>query len=525
MKCPVCGSDNQSGAKFCKKCGAPMGNAAASTEKKPQGEAPSTDAHTGAEAGATHNEPASKAHAGNGAASGAKAQASEQPAAKPGTAAAPAPTAKPGTAAAPASATAPQPHAAGAAAGAAAASATAAAAIAKFGALPTKTKAIAGGVAAAVVIALVAIVLVVTGGPSDRQFEQDIRSSDIVKYNGGTYGTSGDLNVDSVKITNKKKQQIPAQWASFLGMSGDTWEYTADVKLSNDAVEETTTVSATYVKYQGKWQAFSSPSASGRGTYTAKKGPDEGAITAGIKNILSQAKTTGSSSQSTSYNSPTLSTLYDGADFSVTSNNVDGDTATVIIHAKKETALSAAEGDLTATFKFSESGSWNPESVTASDGMDSPNYDKVLGTWTGTFVRQSTNGSAKCYGGKDKGAKITFTSYDPKTRKLEGTFSGTAHYHAFPESDESSDAGDEYLENQQFSMTLKDNWYNYGGLSGTVGGAYSQSENEKGRVQIELILGDKNSDGTVEAIVRTQPNTKSWFTTEYSDMFSFTKDK
>ena len=469
MKCSSCGSENQAGAKFCKRCGASLEGAApklGGTDK----------------AGKTNStpSPADGTH---------KASAADS---------------EPKTAAS----------------GVAKSSGTNL--LAKLGALSTKTKAIAGGVAAAVVVIVVAVVLVMNGGPSDQQFEQDIRSSDIVKYSGGAYGTDGTLNIDSIKVTDKKKQQIPAQWAQFLGVSGDAWEYAAEVKLSNDTVEKSATVTADYVKSQGKWQAVSSPSAD-TPTYTAKKGPDEDKILESVDNLLSQAK----NPSATNATSPSLSTLYKDADFTVTGDNVNGNTATVTIHGKKENKISTLEGDLTAAFKLDSAGTWTFDSVSASDNMGNPSLDKLMGTWTGTFDHQTANGLYKCLGSKERGAKITFTSYDPQTKKLEGTFSGMAHYHDSPSSTENSDSGDTYLESQPFTITLKNDWYNFGGLSGNLGGAYSQDKNDKGQVQIELIVGDSKGDDTVEAIIRTRPTVSSnhLYTVEFGDMYSFAKDK
>lgn len=467
MKCPKCGYENKDGAKFCQSCGAPM----AETDK-PVADSKSSVTTADKDAPAAADKPASDTE--------------KKPSGKAASASDPADKVK----------------------------AELTDLLAKAKALPKKTKYIAGGVAAAIIIAVIAFVVIANDGPSTSLIEQDIKSSSIAKYSGGTWADEGQLNVDSIKVTHKEKQAIPATVTAFSGMKGDVYSYTADVKLSNDQVSVNETVTGTYYKTNGKWEAFMSPSSS-NATYTAKKGPSEDKVKSGIGSIISMVKGSNSSND--------VSGLYKDADISVTSNDMSNNTATVVLHCEKETDFSSLKGDFTAKFNLNSSGAWELADASASDGYDKPDYSKLVGTWTGKFKSQTTS-SHKCFGAQGHDLKLRITSVDNNSLKMEGSFDGLAHYHAGAKSDANSSDGDTYVTNQTFTMALSKG--SYWGTDSKLSGSHETPETQNGSLKLSLEFGSGSNSNEATCILETDSAIagNSWFPPEYWDTYTLTKD-
>lgn len=555
MKCPVCGEQNIEEAKFCKGCGTPL------TASQPVSADANGDAEPAQEQDApqqaTANEPAP---AEPQPAASKPSPVEQQPAAQGPTptqaqpaAYEPAP-AQPQPAASEPSATQEQSYASPVASGPASyetphtgepAAATgndpkqmATDLLAKVKALPKKTLAIAGGVAAAVVVILVAF-LIMGGGPGKSKVEQDIREAVTTSYSGGSYGADGELSVDSVSITSEEKEAIPEGWGDLLGVSGDAYSYTAEVKVSNDNVEGTETYEATYVKSGNDWEALTGPSRESH-TYSAKSGPSSDKVIENISSILSEA-----SSGSSNYAS-SLSNLYAKGSFEVTSNDWSGTSASMVIHGTTETTFSKSEGDITATFTFdTSSGAWKLSEAKASSDMATVDYSKLVGTWTGTFQKtyassgsQSDIYGGKCYGAQSQNFTLKITSVDKDSLKVEGTFSGLAHYHTGGSSDQNSIEGDTMVNDQAFVATLKTGIYeNVLGYFNTInldlGTTYTTPEKEDGST-LELIFGfgtEDDSNGASAVLKTTYPfeyalGNSNWDTNYYaSDVYTLTKNE
>lgn len=390
--------------------------------------------------------------------------------------------------------------------------------------LPKRTKYIAGGVAAAVVV-LIAILVFLGQGPSNSQIESDIRTSSVANFQPGDYDADGTLTINSIKVTHKSKEPIPDEWKGLMSAFGvdasEAWEVTAEVKLSNDNLEATKTVTAGYVKSKGKWQALSSPSTDSS-TFTAKTGPATDKAISNIGTILAKADPSYSTSSS-------LNSIYENGSFDVTDNKVDGDTATMTISCKAETPFTESSGDISAAFSLNEDGHWQLDSATASPEAKNVSYDKLIGTWRGKFTKTNSTYGGKCFGAQNQEAILKITSFDSNSLKIEGTYSGLAHFHAQTDNDENSNAGDTYVKDQPFTIGLRENYYQLlgSGLRGKLGGNYSSPETPDGQLSLELVIGANDDPSAIKAIIETDSakSTNSWYNPSYSDLYTFTKDE
>lgn len=552
MFCPNCGAKNPEGARFCRICGASFGaTRSAGTAGAAASAAPAagTPAGTKAPAGTGAATPAvgtkesnNSATAKNAKAAGATPHAPSTPnatthsPAAAGTPASTSATPKPGATTQPGAApqaspipraagpvppyAAPAPgattHAAGTQPGTAP-KLTLPPEVAKLldhaKALPMRTKAIVGGAAAAVLALILVLVFVANGEPSKSQIEQDIRATGITKNDSSSsgYTSSADFTINDIRVTNKRKDAIPQYVTGLTGASGDAYTYTVEAKMSNDSVEATKTIEATYVKYQGKWTTLSTP-AEKSSTYTPKTGPSNDAIVKNASGVIVKGNS----------NLNYLNTLYQNGSFDVTQNDLDGTTANVTLHCKKDGTFATAEGNVYAVFKFDTTrGTWNIDSATADDSLDEPDYSKLVGTWKGTFKSQSSYGR-KCFGAQNQEFTVTITSVDSGSLKAEGSFSGLAHYHTASESDENSDPGDTMLKDQKFTIALQKN---PGSLDPRVlTGSYDMPEDSNGKVSLELDFGSTDDANKVTAKLETTPHTDSIFSyARFTDTYELQK--
>jgi len=138
-----------------------------------------------------------------------------------------------------------------------------------------------------------------------------------------------------------------------------------------------------------------------------------------------------------------LSDLYAGVTvFPVSTELSRGDSGyyltTAVISLSNETPFFSVGGDMFVTYTFdAESASWlikSSDDMEMGDSAIFPDFSKVEGTWSGTFVSSSVNiigGSQRCLGGEGINPQMTIQSVDLQNRTLTGTLSGLSHNHSF----------------------------------------------------------------------------------------------
>ncbi len=484
MICPKCGTTNESGARFCANCGAPL-----ATEKKDEA----------AESDSTPKQAAEPTLQPNSALGTQGAPAQE-----PASEATPEPEATPETASIPVPEAAPK--------AAATAKDWGAATKTKLAALGKKQKAVLAGVCAVAVVAIVAMALLMNAGPSESDVKALISESHATISAGSSrYSTPGDFNLKSVKILGKTKSDLGRNGVSLLGYNiSEGWSVDLEVVYANNDAELTKRGNVYVVKANGDW-AFISFSPSSLDTTGTKvtSGVDEEKLVSNISSVLSEA----------SNNSTSLQKIYADGSFKIKKQQLDSEhgTDTVTIACKKSTAYSEAQGTVTATFSYGTSG-WELKSARASKNAAKVSYQKLVGTWNGEFKQQWER---SCFAGKANPLKVNITKVDESTGQIEGTFDCVAHNHARASNSEDSDAGDQVLTEQAFSMALPITSADTG--TTYLSDDYERSQDASGTVTLTLTFGGE--DGA-SAQVETDYEAGGLFNwADYNDCYTLTKAK
>ena len=130
----------------------------------------------------------------------------------------------------------------------------------KIAAIPTKQKAIIGGVAAVVLVVVVAVVMFLNSGPSNGTIEQIVRENVSTKdmSTGSMWSDGSDYSIKSVKVLNKQKGNM--QGASSYQVMGvritDPYSARVEVVFANDDSEVTKQGNINLVKANGKWDTI-----------------------------------------------------------------------------------------------------------------------------------------------------------------------------------------------------------------------------------------------------------------------------
>lgn len=361
--------------------------------------------------------------------------------------------------------------------------------VAKYG---SKRLGIAGGIVAVALVVIIAVVALFGDGPSDSLIKQDIEKAEISWGGTGEFDSREPFQISSVEVTSKEKVDVPK--GLFGGRLGDTaYEVKATVKASNGSVDSEAVVTADYVKYQGTWQAFSSPSVESE-TATPVAGITEDALKAGAQTILSKADGNNRMAENS------LSTIY--ADAKVDVDKVDFDkeakTCTATMKYAVEDAFSSAKATVTADFAY-ENNTWSLMNAKADDKAKTVSYDKLVGTWKGTFEKTGHGKSrgSDCYGAKSSVPELTITSVDPNSLKVEGTFSGMVHDHGELSSDANATEGDRTVEAMPFTATLEEK-----SQYGRVGTEYTLPVEGGNTLRITFGFGTNRDDDPNGAFIK-----------------------
>lgn len=271
------------------------------------------------------------------------------------------------------------------------------------------------------------------------------------EYSSGTYGTDTTLVSQDIDVRGvARSQTAPDGTDAQFGASGYA---TAEVVLtySGQSVSASQGATLSFALVDGAWSVM--PGVTNEGvSWHATGGVDQDKVLSNVHLLLARADEADGTE-------PALAELYADAAVAIEEESFDEDTQTdtLTISCIRTEAFETYECLLTVTFSFSQtSGQWGVSQVEVSDGARERNLHALLGTWTGAFQSQRTDGG-KCLAAREDGlaVEVLGASVGEDAVVLSGYVSGVAHYHANPADDTASCAGDVALGEVHFTARLE----------------------------------------------------------------------
>lgn len=386
---------------------------------------------------------------------------------------------------------------------------------------PSKLKA---GILAALAMAIALVVYapaLFPSGPSDavvkREYDEHVLASlpDV-----GIYDAGGSWKIDSVDVTSKEKRDVePFLTAQF----GETYyEVHGKVKASNGSAELERVLSCNFVMHEGEWQPLTDPDTESE-TWRATAAPDEKKLGENGIEALRMVDAANRSNE--------LSMLY--ADCKATVDdltfNEDEQTASTMLTFKREDSFSTAKAVVDAEWKF-ENGHWALSSAKADAGAAKVSHEKLVGTWKGTF-KDTVADEGNCFGAQGKELILKITSVDDGSGKVEGTFQGLTHYHAYLDTDANSAEGDTDTGEIPFVATLNESesiGVNYAGMKTmTIGASFTAPETSSGKVHISFGFGTRDDANAALAKLTTKASVKKGYRSSsmFEDTYTLVKEQ
>ena len=271
------------------------------------------------------------------------------------------------------------------------------------------------------------------------------------EYSSGTYGTDTTLVPQDVDVRGvARSQTAPDGTDAQFGASGYA---TAEVVLtySGQSVSASQGATLSFALVDGAWSVM--PGVANEGvSWHATGGVDQDKVLSNVHLLLARADEADGTE-------PALAELYADAAVAIEEESFDEDaqTDTLTISCVRTEAFETYECLLSVTFSFSQtSGQWGVSQVKVSDDARERNLHALLGTWTGAFQSQRTDGG-KCLAAREDGlaVEVLGASVGEDAVVLSGYVSGVAHYHANPADDTASCAGDVALGEVHFTARLE----------------------------------------------------------------------
>lgn len=336
----------------------------------------------------------------------------------------------------------------------------------------------------------------------------------------GIYDAEGSWKVESVDVTSKEKRDVEP---FFIAQFGDTYyEVVGKVKASSGSAELERVLSCDFVMHEGEWQPLMDPSTESE-TWRATAAPDEKKLGENGIEALRMVDVANRSNE--------LSMLY--ADCKATvddlSFNEDEQTASAQLTFKREDAFSTAKAVVDAGWKF-ENGHWILTSAKANAGAAKVSHEKLVGTWKGTF-KDTVADEGNCFGVQGKELVLKITSVDDESGKVEGTFQGLVHHHAYLDTDANSVEGDTDTGEIPFVATLNESeniGVNYAGMKTmTIGASFTAPETSSGKVHISFGFGTRDDANAALAKLTTKASVQKGYRSSsmFEDTYTLTKEQ
>lgn len=387
---------------------------------------------------------------------------------------------------------------------------------------PRKVKTMLVAVIAMVIVLVVVITPVLfPSGPSDTVVRRECEEHVLASLpEAGIYDAEGSWKVDSVDVTSKEKCDVEP---FFTAQFGDTYYAVAcQVKASNGSVELDRILSCDFVMHEGEWQPLMDPGTESE-TWRATAAPDEKKLGENGIEALRMVDAANRSNE--------LSMLYADCKAGVKDLTFDEDaqTASAQLTFEREDSFSTAKAVVDAGWKF-ENGHWVLTSAKANAGAAKVSHEKLVGTWKGTF-KDSVADEGNCFGAQGKELVLKITSVDDESGKVEGTFQGLAHYHAYLDTDANSVEGDTDTGEIPFVATLNESetiGVNYAGMKTmTIGASFTAPETSSGKVHISFGFGTRDDANAALAKLTTKASVKKGYRSSsmFEDTYTLVKEQ
>lgn len=279
--------------------------------------------------------------------------------------------------------------------------------------------------------------------PSDEQIR-----SDALAHLGSPTHTMGSFDLDEPLVL--QAVDIVGKHQSRNRNDGCTVDVVAT--FANAAMETRADAQLTYVREGDGWTC--SAGTIGSASHRATAAIDQQLIFDHLDELL-QAADQGEDGRSS------LASLYRNATTEVSDAYFDEESQTCeyALHLTSSGTFVAYECDLVASFRFAAaSGAWELANASASRGAKDLGFSPLVGTWKGTFVKQSADGG-RCLAPRDTGLVVEITKATPAKEGgavIEGMLTGVAHMHAAIEADTDATDGDQKLDSVPFTGTCPD---------------------------------------------------------------------
>ena len=359
----------------------------------------------------------------------------------------------------------------------------------------------------------IAAILVTAGIHASNLPPTDVVETDAVDrleapdYDAGLYGNADKLALVSLDVVSRTRTEtaITSDAAQFGASGYASASVTATYKNSSVSVTKTATLG--YAKVGDSWQGIGTEQ-DARLSYEATSGVDQSRMLESLDAILERADQTlhADDPDDTSYaDGLSLVGIYGDTKASVEDEQFDASAQTdvVVLDLTKREGFGEYTCELTVHFAFrAANGVWEIDSVDVSDGAETLSYEPVVGTWTGTFQSQETDGT-KCLAASSTPFEVTITSSEDSSTsaRLVGTVSGLAHFHEHPKANADSCTGDLAFTDVSFTAVLDAASSSDSGGPATF--VATLPEMAGGTVSITLDFGTTSDPTEVVAVVET----------------------
>lgn len=291
----------------------------------------------------------------------------------------------------------------------------------------------------------------------------------------------------------------------------------------SNAVRAEKSATLGYALRDGEWVATGEPE-DVRVSWTPINGISRERLAANMGAVLERADQQLGGSEGEA----SLEDLYAGAELTVEREEFDPEKGTDVLDlvCTRSGIFESYECHLSVTFSFrSSTGQWEIESVRTSEDGRTRSLAPLVGTWSGTFSRQETDGT-KCLAARAAGLVISVdqTWTEGGVTQVSGSVAGVAHYHAHPAQDAQGCNGDTMFQEVPLTATLVDD------EGGTLVLEATLPEDVDGVVSLTLRLGGPDDPTSATAEVTTSyARTGSFLfipydeTLTYTDVFSLRK--
>lgn len=356
------------------------------------------------------------------------------------------------------------------------------------------------GIAAVVIVVMAAVWFLVNlnNGPATSQIEADLSAlAPTYTYTGGTYGPDLDVPLSKVNVTKREASQSSGGLSPSEGVGAGVFDVNAELTYDDGKIQAVHNVSGTYVRSEDGWVLTGELGDQGL-SLSARSGVDEEKVLANMEPVLNAA----------SSGKAPLADIYADGKFSIAGNsfepNGDKDAATddVVVHCERENGFSTYGGNVTAHFAF-ESGEWHLRSAEADAGATIPTFNQLMGTWTGSMVKQTAD-VGSCFGAKDNPVSINITSVGDSSAgggQVQGTITCLAHYHEQLKSDQSTNANDVLVEDLAFWGAISTEYDSTTGSSLNI--TCSTAGEPRGKISFVLSFGTTDDPSAAIARVTT----------------------